>query len=103
MNKIYTITVCEKLEIDKYKFPDLGYSTTIGFYMSKDKAFNAVKSNALDMRETCYDFALIEETEEGLYKPSKERWWFKYNRSIDGYKEIPEPEGYKRFSGFSIG
>lgn len=105
MNEIYTIMVATNLELDNEKFPYFGDSSLIGYYMDKEAAFERVKENACDINETCYDYALVEQIREGLFRPATydSRWWFKYNAERKRYEEIPEPPFLKHFCGFSIG
>lgn len=100
---IYTILVFEKLEMDKNGWSDFGSERLVGYYTNKEKAFDAVKCNGCDINETCYDYALIEEVEEGLYNPAFNRWLFKYNSDIDKYEPIDEPSFMKHTVGFTIG
>jgi hypothetical protein len=100
---IYTILVFTRLEQDEYGWSEFGSERIVGYYTDKEKAFDAVKSNACDINETCYNYALIEEVEEGLYNPAFNRWLFKYNSDIDKYEPIEEPGFMKHFSGFTIG
>jgi hypothetical protein len=64
-----------------------------------DKDFNYAKDvlveNRLDLNETIYDYAMIEEISNGLYADDVRRWWFKfdYNRGI--YEECECPVKYK--------
>ena len=72
------MTMTKLKQDEKTKFPDFGSSSIVGYYFDKNDAFNAVKENACDINETCYDYALIEEIREGLYFPafSDCRWFF---------------------------
>ena len=98
--KIYAIMCFTKLELDeKTRFPDFGSTATMGFYMDKDVAFDAVRSNGADINETCYDYALVEEVEEGLYPASTTRWFFKFNKDTGKYEDIPEPDFVKHVCG----
>lgn len=104
-NEIYTILVFEQLEKNDHGFPDFGCQRLVGYYFDKDNAFDAVKNNCLDINESCYDYALIEKVEEGLYRPAikHERWLFKYDRANCIYKEILEPEFMNHLCGLTIG
>ena len=102
MKKIYTIMTFSKLDCSPGGFPDFGPTNLWGWYKSKKDAFEAVTSNACDSWETCYDYALIEEVEEGLYPGSHIRWFFEYDKSKDKYESINEPEFLQHFSGFTI-
>ncbi len=102
---IYVITMCEKLEKDEETgFPSFGSRFVPGWFANKDTAFDAVKQNASDINETCYDYAVIERIKEGLYSPAfkGERWIFKYNRETDTYEEIQEPDFLSHFCGFAM-
>ena len=103
--KIYTILTFTKLEIDEHKWPVFGSERLVGYYADKQHAIEAVKNNNADINETCYDYALVEEVEEGLYQPanSDKRWLFKFNRDTKLYEPIEEPDWLHEFSGFTIG
>lgn len=103
--KIYTINMMTKLEKDENGFPYCGSERVVGYYSVKEGAIQAVKENWCDICECCYNCAVVEEIEEGLYRPALNgnRWWFKYNDVTKMYDEIPEPEFCKGFSGFAIG
>lgn len=100
---IYTITMLEKVENDKNGWPSFGSTNIVGYYTDLDVAIEAVTSNACDINETVYDYAVIEEVSEGLYNPSIKSYWFKYNRTKDSYEPIDEPNEVKHICGFSIG
>lgn len=99
---IYTILIFTKLEKDKYG-PDFGCERLVGYYTDKDSAFAAVINNSCDINETCYNYALIEEVEEGLYNPAFNRWWFKFNYDRGEYEQIDEPDVVNHYCGFTIG
>lgn len=102
---IFAIMVATNLELDNEKFPYFGDSSLIGYYTDKDVAFERIQENACDINETCYDYVLIEQIQEGLFHPatSDSRWWFKYNTELKQYEEIPEPPFLRHFCGFTIG
>lgn len=99
---IYVIMVCEKLE-EHNNLPDVGASRVVGFYTDRSDAEFAVKNNSCDIWEMCYDYAIIEEVEEGLYSLSTERSYYKYDTEDGHYHPIPEPDFMKHLSGFTIG
>ena len=100
---IYTITMLEKIETDKNGWSNFGSTNIVGYYTDLDKAKEAVTNNACDINETVYDYAVIEKIEEGLYHPSIEALWFKYDKENDSYKPIDTPKEVKNYCGFSIG
>lgn len=104
MNKIYTVMVMTDLTYDSsIKYPEFGSSRLVGWYPEFEDAYSSVSANNCDINETCYQYALIEECEEGLYNPASKRWWFEYNREKDRYFQIKEPNFIKGFCGFTIG
>ena len=102
---IYKIIVCTKLEELVYEetasdgtvtvkpsgFMDYGEQDEMGFFHEKENAIEAVKFNACDINETCYDYAIVEEVKPGLYSWPHNRWFFKYDRDIDEYIQIDTP------------
>jgi len=99
---IYTVTGATKLEADERGWPNFGSSRVFGYYMNKSVAINAVKENALDIRETIYDYMIVEKVVEGLYQPSMERWFFKATDD-NKFEEINEPSFMQHFVGISMG
>ena len=81
--------MCERMGVKNF-FPDFGSSRLVGWYGSN---------------ECCYDYALIEKIEEGVYQPanSGEHWWFKYDHETNTYVPVEEPKEYEHYSGFTIG
>ena len=101
---IYVVMMCERMEVKNF-FPDFGSSRLVGWYGAYETAVSAVMENWCGIDEYCYDYALIEKIEEGLYRPanSSERWWFKYDQATDTYAPVEEPKEYEGYSGFTIG
>lgn len=102
---IYVIMTMEKLETGKDGWSDFGISAIPGWYSSKSRAFEVVQNNYCDIWETCFDYALIEAIDEGLYNPATNdaRWWFKYNKDTDRYEPIDEPSCVRHECGFTVG
>lgn len=104
MNKIYTVMVMTDLTYDEQtKSPEFGSERLVGWYPEFEVAQSAVTGNVCDINETCYQYALIEECEVGLYHPAHKRWWFEYDKEKDEYFQIEEPDFVKGFCGFTIG
>ena len=100
--KIYTITGATRLEEGEHGWPNFGSTRVFGYYTGKNEALHAVANNALDIRETIYDYMIVEEIEEGLYQPSMKRWFFKA-KDDDTFEEINEPSFLRHFVGISMG
>lgn len=90
--KIYLITVFDRCEPYSRWGYHLGDTRSVGFRYSFELAEEVVKNNMCDIWEYCYrDYACIEELGCELYPYAQERWFYKYNRDINGYEEIEEP------------
>lgn len=72
-----------------------------GYYKEKENAISAVKSNMLDMWETCYNYIVIEEIGEGVHPLSSIVGWFKYNKEKNEYEPIKIDR--TGFCNYSIG
>lgn len=105
MRGIYVITVMSRVQRDSLGYPAFGATRTVGYYLSKNEAELAVTNNAGDMREGCYNYALIEQIKPGIYQSAspENRWWFKFNDEKEQYEPIDEPEFLNNMSGFFIG
>ena len=101
--RYYFITVFTKIAFDEAKFPDIGASRCWGFYKEKETAIQAVKENWTNMWETCYNYAMIEEYEEGISGATRWRKVYKFNKENGGYDEIEEPKEWECFHGFALG
>ena len=86
-------------------FPDTGSQRSWGYYLDRSEAVDALHINATDMWETCYDYAILEEVEEGInpFCAKENRTFFKYDRKKDGYFECEEPVNLERSVNFSLG
>lgn len=105
-NCIYTVLVCDRLEIDqRTRFPEFGSERLVGFYFDKKEAFDHVHNNACDICEYTYTYAIIEEVYEGFYQPAghDQRWFFKFDRETGTYEPINEPTEFEHYVGFTIG
>ena len=96
--EIYAITCMTRLEMDK-GLPYFGTTTFVGYYPDLESAQIAVEDNWCDIAERCYNYAVIEAIEPGLYPYRKKRWFYKHNWDIDKYESIEEPDFMKHFVG----
>ena len=97
LDKIYTVTTMTKLEQD-LGWPRFGNTRLVAWYEKFDDAEKCVIYNDGDIWETCYDYAVIEEVEQGLYPYCKNRWFYKFNERSKGYRNIEEPEFMEHFA-----
>lgn len=77
----------------------------VGYYSTFENAETAVLNNACDIWETCYDYVVIENVDEGLYQYDQNAVWYKWNDLDEKYIKRIEgrPEQYKNIVGFAIG
>lgn len=99
--KIYVIMTFSKLDNNNW-FPDFGSRNLCGWYFDFKDAYRAVTENMCNIWEHVYNYALIEEVEEGLYSDSTKRWFFQFDKNLKSYDLIEEPEFLKHFGGFTI-
>ena len=81
---MYFITCLESLSEDSGK-------RTVGFATELIFAETYLHNNYMDIRESIYDYAVIERMYEGLYPFTDFRKFYKWNEDEGGYREIPEP------------
>lgn len=79
-------------------------SRCVGYFSSFEEAEEAVEENYLDLHETIYDYIVIENIPEGLYRYDQDAKWYKWNNSKERYEKIEgRPEEYSNIVGFGIG
>ena len=100
---IFVVTVFEKCEPDEIWYADTGCTRSPCFTPTFELAEEIVKTNMCDIWEHCYNYAVIHEIGCGLYPHCHMRKFYKYNRDIDGYEPIEEPECLKHIDFCGIG
>lgn len=100
---MWFVTVIEKMKGHYNDFAYTGETRCWGFFSDKEKAVQSLHENWFDMRENVYDYAVIEEYEEGLFNYTGKRQWFQWDEERQGYFEIEEPNGVKHVVCFAIG
>ena len=81
-------------------FPDMGAQSTVGYYHDFQDAYEAIKENVCDIRETVYDAAFLLCRFPGLYNcvPSYGRLYFVWDDDTYQYEEVEEPEIFKHMA-----
>jgi hypothetical protein len=96
--KIYFVTTLEDL-YDSYSF-----KRTVGYYCNIEDAKYVVENNVCDINETCYDYAVIEEIEEGMYPRVEQQLFYKFDYFDKKYKETSYNKfPYKGWQAVKIG
>ena len=85
---MWFVTVVEKMEDTEYYWANYGSTRTWGYYSDKEVATQSLHENWTNMRENFWNYAVIEEYEEGICNDTGERQWFKWNEERQGYFEI---------------
>ena len=103
--KIYTVTVLQKIDLeylDEDNFlPTFGDRRCVGYCLCEKDAIDSVLKNVGDIHCGMYQYAVVEEVHERIYKYSKNRWVFEWKN--DAYEEIEEPIELSNVCGFGIG
>jgi len=96
LKRMYFITTITNLS-------DISDSRCIGYFSDQESAIKAIESNWGDFWETIYNYAVIENIPEGIYKFDPDPLWFQYDRDTEKYKSIESPKGTLHQCGFAIG
>jgi hypothetical protein len=80
-------------------WPNFGATAFMGYCSSFILADSAVRNNVGGIDEHCYNYAVIEEVEEGIYPLRINRWFYQYNREEDIFESIPEPNFMNHIAG----
>ncbi len=99
--KIYTITMFEDLSTKEGCFTKA--SRCVGFYEDFYKAEKSVINNDMDIMECLYEYAIIEEINEGLYPYSSPRRVYRFNDGNKKFELIDTPTYLRHVYGATIG
>ena len=99
---MWFITLFEKY-ITTNTAPDIGEFRTVGYYPSKEIAIEDVLTNAVDMHEDMYKFAVIEFIPCGIYQPASEKIFFEWDDLSNRYIEIDSENFSDDFGNYAIG
>ncbi len=100
---MYFITGFYKIESKENSWPEFGAQRTFGYYFERVDAIAALHENWSDIYDNTYDYAVIENIEEGVHPLETYRQWFKWDDERKGYFEIDEPECVKYLCNFALG
>lgn len=75
---------------------------TIGYFSTKKEAIDVLENNIWGVWETLYEYAIVQDFEEGLYPDLKETIWFMCYEESGRYLQIPEPSMFSNYQ-FGIG
>lgn len=100
---MFFITCMEKISIDDLGWIDYGDKRTFGFYADYCKVKKALNTNRCDMNETIYNYAIVEEIDQGIHPTVIWTKWFKWDREKQGFFEIEEPEETKLYTNYALG
>lgn len=99
--KIYTVTVFNVKEPKQVnEIRHITSKCLVGFFTDINEAHWAIKTNACDIHETCYEYAVIEIMNEGLYSTECDRWFYKWSNVTERYEAIKTPEMFQHMCMF---
>ena len=77
----------------------------VGYVKTFEEAEEIVTKNVCDIWETCYDYAVIENIQEGLYQYDFHPTWYKWHKLANGYIKSEPPSFAKDICGigYAIG
>lgn len=93
INTIYTITTIDGFQEDEFSKSKMRpiEPRTVGWFLTLEDAQKIVDSNIGDIRETCYEYAVIQEVPVGLYPFSEHTWWYQWSTENEKYEPIEIP------------
>lgn len=100
---MFFITCFQYIRKEPKKFLDIGDSRVFGYFRTLEQAKNALAKNTLNMHEYYYNYAIVEEIDEGIHPEVESRYFFEYNKELNGFLPIDEPIEFKHNSNFAIG
>ena len=100
---MYFITCFSKCEKDERGFFRGGAQRTFGYMPSFEDAENALNSNACDMFEYLYEYAVVEKIGPYIHPDVEEEKWFKWDNEKKGFFQIEKPEATNGICNFAIG
>jgi len=86
-------------------FKDVPHCRCMGYRIKLEDAIGTVKTNAADIHECSFTYAVIEKYGEGMYADPEEIQWYIWEGDDEtgGYKECERPEPLKKIISFGIG
>ncbi len=78
-------------------------SRCVGYFKNFKDAEDVIINNIADLNETIYNYAIIENIPEGLYKYDQNAKWYKFDELNETYESCNIPDGFKHIVGLSIG
>lgn len=78
----------------------------IGYYETNKEAIDAVKTNRGDMHECKYNYIVIEEVPNGVWRSTVNEFWFTWSPAREEWIQCKKPLKYRQFGnvcGFGMG
>jgi hypothetical protein len=75
----------------------------IAWYASRDNALDAIESNLGDIHEGYFNYAVIEEVEEGQGCIAKVVAWFHWDKDYSKWMECERPKEFDGVCNWGIG
>ena len=88
---------------DETEMPNFCDKRTFGYFEDYETCTLALHENWCDMREACYQYAVVEYIEQGIHSMAKEIEWFQWDEEKEGFFEIPKPQCTNRTFNHALG
>jgi len=99
---IYTVTVIQTIKLDhQTNLPDFGDRRCVGYFNDLLGAQLAIKWNGEKLHDGMYNYVIVEEMREGLFRADTKRYIYQWIDS--NFVEIDEMDIIKNLSNFGIG
>lgn len=76
---------------------------TFGWFAELYDANCAVRYNRCDIHECYYNYAVIEEINQGIFGMAVKEWWWKWDKKQQRYLSINKPKKFKQLTNFGMG
>ena len=87
----------------QFKNNKLEDSRCVGYFKTFEEAEHIVINNIGDIEETIYNYCVIENIPEGIYKYDQNAKWYKFNDLDEVYEPCEIPEKLDKYVGFALG
>ena len=100
---MFFITCFSRRENGESESPDFSDMRTFGYFDSFEACNQALHENWCDMHECLYEFAVIEQIEQGIHPHAKEMDWYRWDNEKCGFFEIDKPTETNGYCNYAIG
>ena len=100
---MYFITCFSKCERNERGFFCGGAQRTFGYMPTFEEAEKALNTNACDLFECLYEYAVVEKIGPYIHPDVEEEVWFQWDNDKRGFYRIEKPKASYGTCNFAIG